>query len=110
MTLKRCNRKHRFKELNMTGDKKFGGGWVEIATSTLNEEVPKEDTRFGMRVKFVRRIWPKPRVAQITKDTKFENSWGKFQRSFKGRGEIESGSGHAINKIDDSGKDMRQKG
>ena len=52
MTMERGKGKHRLKKLNMTGDKRFGGGCVEIEISTLNEGVPEEDTRFVTCVKY----------------------------------------------------------
>ena len=44
-------------------------------------------------------IWLKPRVAQTTKGTKFGIVRESSKDLFKGREEIESRSGHAINKM-----------
>lgn len=50
-------------EVNMTRGINFVGDRFKTIVCTLFWRVSNKDTRFGFRVKFVRSVWFKPRVA-----------------------------------------------
>ena len=55
----------------MTGHKDFFEGEVKIEEGTLSKGVAEKDTRTRFGVKFVGKVWTKPRKTQTTEDKEF---------------------------------------
>ena len=55
----------------MTGVIGLSSGRVKVDVCTLSKRVAEKDTGGGSRSKFMQRVWSKPWITQIAKDTKF---------------------------------------
>lgn len=73
---------------------------IKTLVGTLGGRVTNKDTKSGLEVQFVLRIWFKPRKTQTSKHLKFEIIRRGFEQNFKGRFERMKWCRHSIYEIE----------